>query len=141
MQESACPGAAVLCPCSAQRMLPTVSQSLHCSPTLTVFATGLAETMSATSGSYRAVQPRRSRYRQDEDSPIPVQPTGCTQSWSARPGPRLDHSRHPLALACANSCPQRRWTWRVNGFEFGGADSSTFALLAEPDPMVPVPFR
>jgi hypothetical protein len=29
----------------------------------------------------------------------------------------------------------------VNGCEFGGADSSTFALLAEPDPMVLVPFR
>jgi hypothetical protein len=36
--------------------------------------------------------------------------------------------------------PQRRRTWRANSCEFGGADSSTFALLAEPDPMVPVPF-
>jgi hypothetical protein len=52
---------------------------------------------------------------------------------------KVDHSRHPRALTRANSCPQRRRTWRANGCEFGGADISTFALLAEPDPMVPVP--
>jgi hypothetical protein len=54
-------------------------------------------------------------------------------SWAVRPGPRLDHSRHPRALARANSRPQRCRTWLANGCEFGGADSSTFALLAEPD--------
>jgi hypothetical protein len=75
--------------------------------------------MSATSGSHRALQPRRQRHRQDEDSPLPVQPTGRTQSWAARPGPRLDHSSRPRALARPNSCQQRRRTWRANGQRTG----------------------
>jgi hypothetical protein len=74
-------------PCSAQRMLPTVAQSLRnrlrCRPTLTVLTTGLAETMLATSGSHRALHHR---------------PVRCVVKTKTPPFPSSYHLEHKAGL-------------------------------------------
>jgi hypothetical protein len=91
-QESVCHLTDVVCLCSTQKMLPTVTQSLPCCPVLTVLNAGLTETMWATSGSHRTLHHCRPLHCQDKDSPFSVQPPLRAQNCDARTHPRLDHS-------------------------------------------------